>query len=154
MELSFQLNDAAVKKTFASLERSLSSYKKPFQKAGKDLVTFYGEEVFDSQGEAGSGRWRKLAASTLMARERRSGYYAQRPVATGKALIWTGRLQKGIKDEPSDKQLRIYNDVPYFKYHQKAGGRPPQREMLVINSKVITTVSGHIFDYLESAIES
>lgn len=154
MEVTFRIDDTKVKKTFKNLGRGLSSFQKPFNKAGDDLLRFYGTEVFDSQGRDNGERWKQLAASTLLARQNREGYYAQPPIAQGKILVWTGRMQRGFEKEVTPKRLRIFNEVPYFKYHQKAGGRPAQRKMLALTSKVIDKVVKRILDHVEDALES
>lgn len=154
MELTFRIDETKVTKTFNNLARGLSSFQKPFTKAGDDLLRFYGVEVFDSQGRESGERWRQLAASTLLAREQRKGYYRNPPIAINKILVWTGRLQKGFEKQVTPKRLRIFNDVPYFKYHQKAGGRPAQRKMLAITSKVIDKVVKRVLEHVEDAIES
>lgn len=152
MKLSFRVDSSEVTKTFNDLGRGLTSLQKPFTKAGDDLLRFYGVEVFDTQGGAIGENWRKLAASTLMARDRRTGYYKLPPVETGKKLIWTGAMKSGFKRQVAPKRLRIFNDVPYFKYHQKAGGKPPQRKMISLTPNVIETVVNHIVDYIEELV--
>ena len=142
--LTFSLDDTRVRKKLSGLSAGVRNFKKPFDAASSELLEFYGEEVFASQGSAIGEPWRALAASTLAARAGRRGYYRKPPVTTDKILVWTGRLKKGFAREVTSRMLRIFNDVPYFKYHQKASGSPPQRRMLAINKNVITKVIRHV----------
>ncbi len=140
MEITFQVDDTRVLKRLGLTKRGMADCRKPLTKAGDQLLKLFGVEVFETQGGAIGDAWRALAASTRTARAQRTGYYRNPPIRTDKILIWTGRLMGGMKKEAQPQMLRIYNDVPYFKYHQKRGGKPPQRKMLAITSRVITTV--------------
>lgn len=150
--LSFSLDDTRVKKKLSGLAAGVRDFKKPFDAAGSELLEFYGEEVFASQGSAIGESWRALAASTLRARDARSGYYRQPPIMTGKILVWTGRLKKGFAREVTSRMLRVFNNVPYFKHHQRASGSPPQRRMLAINKEVITKVIRHVQRYVRGLV--
>ena len=92
-------------------------------------------EWFASQGE---GSWPPLAASTLVARANRSGYYASAPAAgvgaTGPILVWSGRLRESLGDprgrgapdafiKMSPDELEQGTLVPYALYHQGPGAR-------------------------------
>lgn len=144
--IAFELDATKVAKRLSIVAAGLTDFSVPFEKAGNKLLLFYGVEVFDMQGVAGES-WRNLSAATMRARARHWGYYKQAPVQTGKALVWTGRLQRGMRKQVDKNALRIYNDVPYFAFHQRAGGRPPQRRMLALTPFVITEVVGEVNKY-------
>lgn len=142
MELSLTFNDTEVTKKLGTLAAGLKDFSEPFDHAGGDLLNFFGNTVFESQGREAGEAWQPLAATTLYMRSRRIGYYKQTPITTGKILIWTGRLMKGFEKAVTTTTLIIRNGVDYFKYHQQS-----QRKMLTINSKVITIVVARVSDY-------
>lgn len=139
-EISIKFDDLEVQKTLQSLGDAFKNTKKPLTEAGNDLLDFYGKKVFKTQGGASGAKWKPLSATTLKMRAERTGHYAKTPKARGKILIWTGALQKGFVKKVSRTKLIIKNNVKYFKFHQRATGRPPQRKMLTINREVITIV--------------
>lgn len=152
-ELHISLDDTEVKKKLNQLMGDIKDFKEPFNDAGNQLLSFYGKDVFKTQGMASGEPWRALSATTLKLRAERRGHYANTPIATNLILVWTGRLQRGFEKTVSATKLVISNAVEYFKYHQQATGRPPQRKMLHINSKVIEIVVGAINDYLVKIIK-
>jgi len=149
-EISFTLDDTQVKKKLNDLAKGVDNFEKPFNQIGDDLLDFYGNKVFSSQGSAIGERWRNLSPATLKLRANRQGYYSNPAITTDKILVWTGRLQRGFQKTVTKTKLIIENKVEYFKYHQAAKGRPPQRKMLSINSKVIETVIKRINEYAVS----
>ncbi len=152
-ELRITLDDTEVVKKLNQLASDIKDFKEPFNDAGSQLLTFYGKDVFRSQGSEAGEPWRALSAATLKMRANRSGYYRNPPIATNKILIWTGRLQNGFRKTVERTRLVIDNTVEYFKYHQSAFGRPAQRKMLAITPKVITIVVDAINDYLVKIIK-
>lgn len=142
--LSFTINDTQVKKRLSKLAGGIKDFRVPFKNAEKRLMPYFQETVFESQGRVLGESWRALAESTLRARAARSGYYRAPPIATGKILIWTGRLQKGFRSDIERRSLRIFNQVPYFKYHQRG-----QRKMLAINKSVTLMVQAEIEKYVQ-----
>ena len=153
MQITFTVDDTRVLKKLLFARRGLTNCKKPLTRAGDKLLKLFGIEVFETQGGAIGDSWRALALSTRTARARRTGYYRNPPIRTDKTLIWTGRLMAGMRKKVQPMQLRIYNDVPYFKYHQKRGGKPPQRKMLAITSRVITTVVDELAKYATEVVD-
>lgn len=142
MDITLTLNTTEVTKKLNNVASGLKDFREPFDNAGGDLLNFFGNTVFESQGREAGEAWQQLAATTLYMRARRIGYYKQTPIATGKILIWTGRLMKGFQKAVTRTTLIIRNGVDYFKYHQLS-----QRKMLTINPKVITIVVGRVNDY-------
>ena len=140
--VKFKFDDKEVTKMFNEITTELKLFKEPLTDSGDDLIEFFGEKNFDTQGAALGAPWKALSSSTLLARERRSGHYAKSPVATGKILLWTGSLSKGFQKKVTAFVLKIRNNVDYFKYNQ------PKRKMLDINKTVITIVLDAINKYL------
>jgi len=113
----------------------LKDSKKLLDKIGDELLEEYSEHVFEKQGTPTS-KWAGMSAKTLRARASGWGYYAQSPVTSGKALVWTGRLKNGFKKVATAKQVTISNTTPYFKYHQGGGGKLPKRPMLHLDPPI------------------
>ena len=147
MSLRFSLDATQVEKKIDSMTKGLKDFREPLDNAGGDLLKFFGDTVFQSQGAEAGATWKRLAQSTLYARAHRIGYYANTPITLGKILIWTGRLMRGFEKAVTKTTLIIRNGVDYFKYHQLS-----QRKMLTINSKVITIVVGHIRTYADKLV--
>lgn len=145
--LTITVDDRQVKKTLTSLNKQLGNMQKPLDDAGSDLLQYYGEEVFDTEGSALGVKWKPLSAATLKARRERRGYYAQTPVATNKILTWTARLRKGFKKKATRDRLVVSNSVDYFKYHQLGG-----RRMLGVNKNVVVIVLKRLQDAINKSI--
>lgn len=142
--LKITFDKKEVEKELGKIEGGLKDLREPFEKMGKELTEdFYGKKVFDTQGGAIGEKWRPLTAATLLARERGRGHYRNKPIATGKILIWTGKLKGGFKKTVEKLRLTIENSVEYFKYNQ------PKRKMLDINKEVLEIVLKNIEDYLK-----
>lgn len=150
--LEFIVDDTVVKQKLNAAFQAISDFSEPLNDIGDELIESVSGEVFDSEGAATGDKWRALKLSTLQARAHRVGYYANPPIATGKILTWTGRLRNSFKKHVSPWELTIDNPVPYFRYHQKRGGSPPQRRMLILNAKNITKIRTALNDYLVSKI--
>lgn len=152
-DLTITLDDTQVTKKLNQLANDLKNYNVPFTQAGDELLDYFGNKVFDSQGKESGEPWRALSPATLKMRQAKFGHYRKPPIATDKILIWTGALKRGFFKTVQNTRLTIGNTVDYFKYHQKAGGNPPQRKMLTINSKVIKTVVNAINEYIIKSIK-
>lgn len=153
MMITFSLDETQAKKKLKELMSGVKDFSAPLEKAGEDLMDVFGNRVFEEQGRPTGEPWRELSAGTLMARQKRTGYYKQTPIRTGKILIWTGRLMKGFRKQVEKMKLTINNEVPYFKYHQAAKGRPPQRRMLFLNQSIIQSVMKRLVEHLEKIIK-
>jgi len=151
MQINISFESTSVQKTLSNLTKEIRDFRRPLDTLGVDLLQFYGGEVFTTQGGAINQSWKRLADSTLLARARRSGYYRQAPASNAQTLVWTGRMQKGFKKEVSTTKLRIFNPVPYFKYHQK-GGKAPKRAMLAITPQVVNKAASTIEEFIEKSI--
>lgn len=147
MQISFSISDTNVHKKLNDLARELKDFREPFDEIGDDLIDLYANKVFESRGGAVGDKWKDLSLLTLKARERRTGHYALAPKVTGRILIWTGALQEGFRKTVDSTKLIIDNQVEYFKYHQAARGKPPQRKMLAITANVIIIVNKRVNEY-------
>lgn len=152
MKMTFSLDGRAVSKKLSAAASACSDFTVPFNLAADRLLKIYSVEHFEGQGSFDE-KWRPLAAATLKMRARRTGYYKQTPVEEGKILVWTGRLRSGFRKEVDQKSLRIFNDVPYFEYHQKGDGRhPPRRRMLKLTREYIEIVINEVNSFVRKNI--
>lgn len=147
MRISFKVKDTQVQKAMSKLLNGVTDFSEPLRRSSERLMPYFSETVFESQGSVLGESWRALAESTLRARAKRSGYYRAPPIASGKILIWTGRLQKGFKSAVTSTTLTISNPVPYFRYHQMS-----QRRMLAVNQTVITITMAEMHRYAQKLL--
>lgn len=147
------LDSTEVVKKIDALTQGVKDFHKPLDLAGTDLLDLYGDRVFQEQGKPSGVAWKPLSAGTLMARQKRTGHYKNTPITTGKILIWTGALMKGFRKTVTSSKLIIDNTVDYFKHHQKAGGKPAQRKMLFVNTKVIMTVLDRVTEHVNKLLK-
>lgn len=153
MEFSIKFDDKEVKKTLSKLEGGLKDYQKPLETIGTTLIDIYGTKVFKTQGRELGTPWKNLSASTLEARARRTGYYANPPKETGKILIWTGRLQESFRKKAERLRLTVDNTDKKFRKHQLGEGRTPQRPMLGLTKSIIATIVDDLNNYIKKLIQ-
>jgi hypothetical protein len=142
VNLQINLDSRAVEISLNEIAKNLNDLKTPLNKVGNELLVFFGEKVFATQGGAIDENWRNLAVKTLKARAAGWGHYKNTPIETNKKLVWTGKLKSGFQKTVSDTRLEIDNKVKYFKYNQKT------RPMLKINQEVVNIVVKNFTDYL------
>lgn len=106
-----------------------------FFREGIDIIESRTDDVFASQGAnvEKAGRWPALADSTLKARKNRWGYYKKTPNNPG-ILRWTGNLQTKRAKNISDAFGELTFGAPYGIYHQKGGGKLPQRVVIDLSN--------------------
>lgn len=143
--LSAKIDAADVKKMIKNISSGISNVNGPLKDAGEDLVDFF-EDNIKSEGEDLNKRWKPLSISTLQARARGYGHYAQRPIVTNKILQWTGKLKRSFRSKVSGKKLTIDNTADYFKYNLN-------RPMLGINAKVKAIVLFNLEKYISKLIK-
>lgn len=146
MQFTVKVNDYRVKQTLEKLSSGVRDFSKPLNQASDKLLIFFGEDVFETQGRAINETWRVLAESTLRARAKRSGYYAQPPIETNKKLVWTGRLKKGFQKQVERLRSTISNNVKYFRYNQDT------RPMLAVTDKVTAIVKKTFNSYFKKIL--
>ena len=130
--------------------QGLGNFSKPLEVSGDQIVEYLSGKVFDSQGAEAGQVWQDLAPTTLMARSRRTGYYANSPIETNKTLIWTGRLKSSFIKAVESMKCTISNTADYFKYHQTGGGRLPMRKIMTITKEMSIIVSTAFKNYISS----
>lgn len=152
-EWTFRVDSKQIEKKLTELGKATQDWSKPLDDLGKDLIDFYGNKVFSSQGFlATHRRWKPLSATTLKLRKERRGHYANTPIMTDKILIWTGRLKNSFYRQVDRLKLVIGNNAPYFMKHQLGEGNVPQRKIIEVNAEVNKIIMDKLGKYLEDII--
>src|SRR5215204_252396 len=101
-------------------------------------------DQFQSKGSAGaSGKWKELSPKTEAAKVNKYGTFA---LLAG-TLIATEAMYKSLTRQTSDSIVDIQRDgiaigtrLPYAKFHQRGGGRLPQRKVIDFSEKQKTSM--------------
>lgn len=145
---NIRIDVSGAKAKLAKIRGGLNDFTEPLAEAGEEFREYLGETNFEGQGSPLSGSpWKSLAASTLLARERRTGHYANTPIATDKILVWTGALKAGFVQTVKKTSLVITNTVKYFKFNH------PTRPMLGENQSLIDIATTKVMTYIRNLIK-
>lgn len=132
--------DERVLGMFERAEAKLRNPGEVLKKIGNVVVTEL-KTNFPQEGKRLNEPWKALKASTIKERIR-LGFGA------GPILVRTGTLMGGFQQEVQRFQVRIFNPVEYFKYHQRGGGFLPQRRMIVtpewLKQEAVATVNAFL----------
>lgn len=150
-QFTISLDAESVKRTLSKKMAAVKDWTPAFDRAGSEMLTEYGYQTFEEQGPPGEA-WRELSPATLKARLNRWGYYRNEPVASGKKLVWTGRLRAGFRKEVAPLMLRIHNVVDYFQYHQRGEGNVPKRRMLYLSQERVYALLREMYKQLRDAV--
>ena len=142
-----QFDFTIMEQKLAAKSAKIKDMNAALEDVGVKLLEYFGDTVFQQNGI--DTDWPMLAASTVRARTRRTGYYRNAPIAQNMTLVWTGRLKQGFRYSVSPNRLVIVNDVPYFRYHQRGSGLP-KRTMLGVNQEVLDQATKIINDHVKS----
>jgi hypothetical protein len=119
--------------------------KPTFTKVGDYLTDFYSGEVYASRGGVIGSRWAPLSSSYAADKART---FPGRP-----PLIRTGLMNRSYNSEPSKQSLTLYNDTPYFDFHQEGTRRMPQRKTMDVDQprqvKIIQMISADLTKIME-----
>jgi len=141
--LSVSIEIKGDKETIAALGKlgsSLLNFQMAMRSIGKELVSYYGNNVMNSQGGAIGQRWPALKQSTKEAKAKR--YYTSTP------LVNTGTMKQSFDSMAPDlNSVTIGNKAPYFVYHQSSAPRSklPRRVMMSTGGNV-KGIIGQIID--------
>lgn len=134
--LVLTLNDKAYLYELNKTHKNLTNFNKPLIKAG-NLLKQETDKQFPSKG------------SNLLDKEwepRKKNY--SHPI-----LQKTGKLRRSFKYTPTNPKDRLTffstleND--YYKYHQLGTVKMPQRQMIVLNNKLQSTIVSYFTDHLQ-----
>ncbi len=145
--LKFTLDTTKVTAKLTDVMAALEDFSEPFNVAGEQLVTYFGQQVFDAQG-VDDNLWASWALRTAMMRMKRQGYYKLPPEREDQILVWTGELHRSFDKIVNPKMLTIFNTDPVFAYHQLGTDKMPQRKMLSVNAEVVSLVYRAIYEYI------
>lgn len=109
-----------------------------FQEIGVAGSKYFGGIAFDNRGSVFGASWPTLADSTVADKLK---HWRGKPI-----MVRTGRMMNGFTYEADGVGVRLYNEAPYFKYHQSSEPRTklPRRIMLGINDSFRTMVAALI----------
>ena len=122
---------------------------KEFFSESLDIVAKRTDEIFQKKGmnTQKSPKWKLLAKSTKLAREKRWGYYKKTP-KNPSVLRWTGNLQDNKTKAVTNKSGVLAFNADYGIYHQKGGGSLPKRAVIdlsnEVNSAIVKSLQGKI----------
>jgi len=145
------MDTTEVNKTFSGMIDAAKDYSEPLNTAGKEMIERYSVTSFSPFAKQSTGhgeKWRPLAPSTLLARERRWGHYKRKPITTNKILIWTGDMMHGFFKITEKFKLTIDNKIDYFKHNQNT-----QRKMLYLDDSVMNILLRHLIKYTKRSIK-
>lgn len=110
-----------------------------------NLVKNAAEENFPSEGTVLEDPWEPLAASTVKSRER-LGYGGESPI-----LVRSGVMKGGFQITQTQNMVTIFNETPYFKYHQSDQPRThlPQRLMLGLPVWLVNDIVAEFQKYVD-----
>lgn len=117
------------------LGKSFLNFKLALDKIGEELESYFGNQVFASQGGAIDESWPALSPKY---QAWKSKHFPGRG-----PLIQTGKMQDSFTHRSTASYVEVDNSAPYFKYHQSTLPRQkiPRRAMMGINDPVKSIIS-------------
>jgi len=87
------------------------------------------DKNFPTEGARLEKKWKPLTVGTIREKAR-AGY-------GGKGILErTGKMRKGFEKTTTRREVRVFNDVDYFKYHQLGTSKMAKRVMITAPKKV------------------
>lgn len=136
--------DAMLKRTGANV----NDLQGAMSEVGYMARRYFSGQVFASRGAVLGERWPPLSARYAVEKARR--WPGRIP------MIRTGLLNRSFRHEAHRMNVTIYNDAPYFKYHQSSAPRTkiPRRVMIGIYSSLNRDVTKLVVDSLVRRAQS
>ena len=132
MQISFELEgEKQLSRNLRNVSADLGDWTDTFKKVGLQLQTLFSGAVFETEGREIGEPWVK----------RKKDY-------PWPLLQKSGKMRGGFEYEARKDQVKIFNKVPYFVYHQsnKPRFRLPRRVMMKIDEKRKMDII-HTFNY-------
>ena len=131
MQVSIQIT--GVEKVYQKLNRlgqGLYNFNEAMRLIGQDLVSYYANEGFGSQGGVFDHVWPRLSSKY-------SVYKAKKWPGRG-ILEASGAMRHGFIYSANSTSVAVDNQVDYFKYHQSTAPRTkmPWRPSMGVNDQV------------------
>jgi len=112
IDLEFKVEgDVELSRRLRITADEIKDFTPEFTKIGDYLTGFFSGPVFESRGGVLGEPWKP--------RKNEERY-------TWPILEKTGKMRAGFKSEPTSKQIRVWNVVDYFKFHQS---KLPRRKL-------------------------
>ena len=131
----------------------IKDFTEPLKEIGEYMLKAFNKN-FTKQGSHFQQRWQDLAPSTI-ADKIRKGYDGQPP------MVRTGKLRDNFRYKigggllgaltGSKNQITLYNETPYFKYHQSNKPRTsnlPRRVMMATTERERKQIAQYFNKYL------
>lgn len=114
---------------------------------GEHAKKYFGGQVFASRGGVLGQTWPRLSPAYAAQKAKRD---PGRPV-----LVRPGLMQRSFKSTPSNMSVTIYNDAPWFEYHQSSAARTkiPRRVMIGVYNGMQSDVTTIITQALAAKIK-
>jgi phage gpG-like protein len=146
MPASIRISIVGDKKIIKKLNKfsdQLLNFRVELGEIGKDLLEFYSNQVFTSQGIALVGKWKKLNEQY---RNRKGREFPGAGI-----LQREGTMRRSFQRTTTRNALTIFNETDYFKYHQSSEPRTklPRRQMIGITNEKKRV----IVDILQSGLQ-
>ncbi len=109
---------------------------KEFMGEALDIVEKRSDSLFARKGSntQKNPKWKPLAKSTKLARQKRWGYY-KKPPKNPSTLRWTGNLQDNKTKAVSDKSGMLAFNADYGIHHQRGGQNLPKRAVIDLSNE-------------------
>jgi len=143
--------DKQLQRGLSRFGKDVKDLKEPFREIVKDFHQIM-EEQFDTEGGYGSGGWKPLTPATTD-QKARYGFPSS-------ILVRTGLLKESLLggnpwsiESVKPLELKLGTKVPYSIYHQKGGGRLPERPIIQLTDGDKTRWMKIIHKYLVTQIK-
>jgi len=135
------------------LSASFSDFSGVLASLGSQLIMFFSQTVFVSEGEALGDPWQQLTTATQTEKDKKW---------PGRGMeVRTGAMQGSFYDDITPQSLFISNRASYFPYQQLGtstgpgrGHNIPSRKMLGVNDTVIGMIQTEIEANVRAKIEA
>lgn len=138
------VDDKQLKALLGKISSACRDLTPPLTGWGRKLVE-QTRSQFVTETDPDGDRWEDLKPSTLR-QKARLGYPST-------ILTRTGAMAASIRFKAGAKQLDLSSNSPYLKYHQRGGGRLPERKVLGIGSDRKNEGAGIIRVYIKSRVK-
>lgn len=147
MRLNVEISgDQEVIKRLKRTADGILDLRAPLKEATTYLKRYYAGVSFASRGSVFGERWPRLNPAYEVQKLKKWG---SRPM-----LVASGKMQAGFDDEVKLQSARVFNPVPYFKYHQTGTNRMPKRAMIGVNDTIEREVNRIVNDAIRRDIQA
>ncbi|WP_210161261.1 phage virion morphogenesis protein [Bradyrhizobium sp. ORS 285] len=122
--------EVQLSRVLQGVSATVKNWRPAFEKSGEQMVDFFSEDVFDTEGAAVDDPWAALNPDY----EKRK----QKKYPDAGILQATGLMRDSFVSQPSAMSLIVRNTAPYFKFHQSNQPRTrlPRRVMMKLTENI------------------